>query len=121
MGNLMEGRPVVFAFCDYEVDEALRELRRKGRRVELQSTPLRLLLYLLRNRDRVIPKDELLDRVWSDVAVSEGALSTAPACRRCSTTRRAPEGGTSTATPSRRCMPSSGRASWRASWVPTFT
>jgi TolB-like protein/DNA-binding winged helix-turn-helix (wHTH) protein len=73
----MEDRPVVFAFGDFEADEALRELRRKGRPVELQATPLRLLLYLLRNRDRVISKDELLDRVWSDTAVSEGALSTA--------------------------------------------
>jgi serine/threonine-protein kinase len=69
--------PTVFAFGDFEADEALRELRRAGRPVELQATPLRLLLYLLRNRDRVISKDELLDQVWSDTAVSEGALSTA--------------------------------------------
>ena len=73
----MEERPVVFAFGDFEADEALRELRRKGRLVELQATPLRLLLYLLRNRDRVISKDELLDRVWADATVSEGALTTA--------------------------------------------
>ena len=73
----MEERPVVFAFGDFEADEALRELRRDGHPIELQATPLRLLLYLLRNRDRVISKDELLDRVWSETAVSEGALSTA--------------------------------------------
>jgi DNA-binding winged helix-turn-helix (wHTH) protein/tetratricopeptide (TPR) repeat protein len=77
IGKAMQGRPVVFAFGDFEADEALRELRRKGRPVELQATPLRLLLYLLRNRDRVISKEELLDRVWCDAAVSEGALSTA--------------------------------------------
>jgi TolB-like protein/DNA-binding winged helix-turn-helix (wHTH) protein len=69
--------PTVFAFGEFEADEALRELRRAGRPVELQATPLRLLLYLLRNRDRVISKDELLDRVWSETAVSEGALTTA--------------------------------------------
>ena len=73
----MEKRPVVFAFGDFEADEALRELRREGRPIEFHATPLRLLLYLLRHRDRVIPKDELLDQVWSDAAVSEGALSTA--------------------------------------------
>ena len=76
-GDVMEERPVVFAFGDFEADEALRELRRKGRPVELQATPLRLLLYLLRNRDRVVSKDELLDRVWADATVSEGALTTA--------------------------------------------
>jgi TolB-like protein/DNA-binding winged helix-turn-helix (wHTH) protein len=70
----MEDRPVVFAFGDFEADEALRELRREGHPVEIHATPLRLLFYLLRNRDRVIPKDELLDRVWSDTAVSEGSL-----------------------------------------------
>jgi TolB-like protein/DNA-binding winged helix-turn-helix (wHTH) protein/Tfp pilus assembly protein PilF len=70
----MEDRPVVFVFGDFEADEALRELRREGRPVEIHATPLRLLFYLLRNRDRVIPKDELLDRVWSDTAVSEGSL-----------------------------------------------
>jgi len=69
--------PTVFAFGGFEVDEALGEVRREGHPVELHATPLRLLLYLLRNRDRVISKDELLDRVWSDTAVSEGSLSTA--------------------------------------------
>jgi len=73
----LEDRPIVFAFGGFEVDEALQELRSEGRRVELQAAPLRLLLHLLRNRDRVISKDELLDRIWPDVAVSETALSTA--------------------------------------------
>jgi len=77
IGSIMESRPVVFVFEGFEADEGLRELRREGCPVELRATPLRLLLYLLRNRDRVIPKDELLDRVWSEAAVSEGVLSTA--------------------------------------------
>jgi hypothetical protein len=34
----MESRPVVFAFGDFEADEALRELRREGRPVELHAT-----------------------------------------------------------------------------------
>jgi TolB-like protein/DNA-binding winged helix-turn-helix (wHTH) protein len=70
-------QPTVFAFGVFEVDEALQELRREGRPVELQATPLRLLLYLLRNRDRVIPKEELLDRVWPEAVVSEDALFSA--------------------------------------------
>jgi TolB-like protein/Tfp pilus assembly protein PilF len=70
-------RPTVFAFGDFEVDEALQEVRREGRPVELHATPLRLLLYLLRNRDRVIPKEELLGRVWPEAIVSEDALFSA--------------------------------------------
>jgi DNA-binding winged helix-turn-helix (wHTH) protein len=64
-------------FGGFEVDEALQELRREGRPVELHATPLRLLLYLLRNRDRVIPKEELLDHVWPEAVVSEDALFSA--------------------------------------------
>jgi serine/threonine-protein kinase len=73
----LEDRPTVYVFDGFEVDERLQELRREGRRVELHATPLRLLLYLLRNRDRVVPADELLDRIWPEVVVSESALSTA--------------------------------------------
>jgi TolB-like protein/tetratricopeptide (TPR) repeat protein len=73
----METGPTVFAFGRFEADEALQELRREGRPVELHTTPLRLLFYLLRNRDRVIPKQELLDHVWPEAAVSESALFSA--------------------------------------------
>ena len=69
--------PTVFAFGGFEVDEALQELRREGHPVEIHATPLRLLLYLLRHRNRVIPKEELLDRVWPGAVVSEDALFSA--------------------------------------------
>ncbi len=59
------------------MDEALQEFRREGRPVALHATPLRLLLYLLRNRNRVIPKEELLDQVWPEAVVSEDALFSA--------------------------------------------
>ena len=41
----------------------------------LQPKALELLLYLVRNRDRVVAKDELLDEVWPDAAVTEGSLT----------------------------------------------
>jgi TolB-like protein len=45
--------------------------------IEICATPLRLLIYLVRNRDRVVSKTELLDHVWSDAYVSEAAISSA--------------------------------------------
>ena len=36
---------------------------------EAQPKVLSLFLYLVRNRDRVVSKEELLDAVWSDAAV----------------------------------------------------
>lgn len=62
-------------FGDYELDLARFELRRGGVRVRVQPKVLDLLVYLLRNRERVVPKEELLDAVWEGVAVSETALT----------------------------------------------
>ncbi len=39
--------------------------------------PTRLLLYLVENRERVVPKTELLDEIWPDTQVSESAFTTA--------------------------------------------
>ena len=43
----------------------------------MQPLVFELLLYLVRHRDRVVPKDELLDSVWSDTAVTEASLARA--------------------------------------------
>jgi class 3 adenylate cyclase len=66
-----------FVFGDFELDPSRFELRRGGRPVELRATPFRLLLHLIRERERVVPKEELLEAVWPDVAVSDTALSSA--------------------------------------------
>jgi DNA-binding winged helix-turn-helix (wHTH) protein/tetratricopeptide (TPR) repeat protein len=62
-------------FAEYELDLAQFELRRSGVRVRVQPKVLDLLIYLMRNRERVVPKGELLDAVWQGVAVSEMALT----------------------------------------------
>jgi class 3 adenylate cyclase/tetratricopeptide (TPR) repeat protein len=66
-----------FVFGEFELDEARFELRRAGRPVELRATPFRLLQHLIRERARVVSKDELIEAVWPDVAVSDMALSSA--------------------------------------------
>lgn len=70
-----EAGPVHFG--DFELDEARFELRRGGVLVELQATPFRLLQHLLRERARVVPKEELLAVVWPEAVVSDAALSSA--------------------------------------------
>jgi DNA-binding winged helix-turn-helix (wHTH) protein/tetratricopeptide (TPR) repeat protein len=65
------------AFGDFEVDEVRCELRLHGVPVKIQPKPFSLLLYLLKNRHRVVDKDELLAAVWPNVTVSEQALSSA--------------------------------------------
>ncbi len=67
----------MYAFGDFELRAESCELLRSGRPTDLQLIPTRLLLYLLENRERAVPKTELLDEIWPDTHVSESAFTTA--------------------------------------------
>ncbi|MFE8013815.1 alpha/beta fold hydrolase [Streptomyces antibioticus] len=71
----MEGEKHFFE--QYELDTARGQLRRSGEPVHVEPRALDLLCHLVRHRDRVVPKGELLDEVWGDRFVSEAALTTA--------------------------------------------
>jgi DNA-binding winged helix-turn-helix (wHTH) protein len=62
-------------FGDFAIDGSLYELRRRGRRVRIEPKALDLLGYLIRHRDRVVSKDELLAAIWPGEFVSEAALT----------------------------------------------
>jgi class 3 adenylate cyclase/predicted ATPase len=67
---------VGFTFGEYFLDVDRRELRCGRALVRLAPQVFDLLLYLLRNRDRVVTKDDLLEAVWGGRIVSESALTT---------------------------------------------
>ncbi len=67
----------LWRFADYELDELGRELRVKGRAVDLEAKPLDILLQLLLHAGEVVTKEELLEAVWPDVMVVDGSLATA--------------------------------------------
>jgi TolB-like protein len=64
-----------FRFADYEVDLRQHELRRNGTVVPIEPQVFDLLVYLIRNRSRIVSKDELVEAVWQGRAISEAALS----------------------------------------------
>jgi pimeloyl-ACP methyl ester carboxylesterase/DNA-binding winged helix-turn-helix (wHTH) protein len=66
---------MIFAFSDYELDLSLFELRHCGQVVAMEPQVFDVLAHLVRNHDRVVPKEELLDQVWGDRFVSESALT----------------------------------------------
>ncbi|MFJ9559351.1 alpha/beta fold hydrolase [Streptomyces fuscichromogenes] len=66
-----------YRFGDFELDVAGLLLRRAGEPVHVEPRALDLLCRLVEHRDRVVPKDELLDEIWGDRFVSEAALTTA--------------------------------------------
>ncbi|MFI0350188.1 ATP-binding protein [Actinomadura sp. 9N407] len=64
-----------FVFSGFHLDGTTFELRREGRAVPLEPQVFDVLMYLVRHRDRVVPKEELLDQVWGDRFVSDSALT----------------------------------------------
>lgn len=58
-----------------ELDEQLFEVRRDGAPVPLEPQAFDVLVYLVRHRDRVVPKEELMDAVWGGRFVSETAVT----------------------------------------------
>lgn len=64
-----------FLFDDYAIDSDRRELCRNGTAVHVEPQVFDLIVHLIRNRDRVVSKDDLLEHVWSGRIVSESTLS----------------------------------------------
>jgi eukaryotic-like serine/threonine-protein kinase len=65
----------VFKCGNIEIDEKTRELRRDGSVVPLEPKVFELLVYVVRHRDRVVPRQELFDAIWTGTVVGEAALS----------------------------------------------
>ena len=63
------------AFGDYELDTRLHELRRAGERLHVEPQVFDVLVHLFASRDRLVTKDELLDRVWGHRYVAPTTLN----------------------------------------------
>jgi pimeloyl-ACP methyl ester carboxylesterase/DNA-binding winged helix-turn-helix (wHTH) protein len=66
---------VIYAFGDYELDTRLHELRRAGERLHVEPQVFDVLAHLFASRDRLVTKDELLDRVWGHRYVAPTTLN----------------------------------------------
>jgi DNA-binding winged helix-turn-helix (wHTH) protein len=66
-----------FHFGPFIVSPAHRTLRRGDEDVPMIPRYFDLLLLLVEHRHRVVTRQEIFDRVWIDVVVSDGALSQA--------------------------------------------
>jgi TolB-like protein/Tfp pilus assembly protein PilF len=65
----------VFRFDDVVVREQEFSLTKAGKVLTVEPKAFRVLLFLLRNPQKLISKGELLNAVWRDIAVSEGSLT----------------------------------------------
>jgi len=68
---------VALRFGEFELDLDVPRLHRRKRTVELPGRALAVLAHLARHRDRIVPRDELIDAVWRSEAVTEASLDQA--------------------------------------------
>jgi hypothetical protein len=68
-------RTSIFRFADIEVREREYVLLKAGVVSPVEPKAFRVLLILLRNPQKLIAKEELLNAVWGDAAVTENSLT----------------------------------------------
>ena len=73
-----------FHFGDHVLDPERRELQRGGAPVAVEPQVFDLLFHLVRNRDRVLSKEDLVELVWGGRSISDTTISS-----RIKTARRA--------------------------------
>ena len=72
---MSESTPRIWRFESFELDSARYELRLDGQRVHVEPQVLSLLALLVQHRDRMVGKDEILDKIWNGRIVSESAVA----------------------------------------------
>ena len=71
----MNGSPPIYEFGPFRLDSGRRLLLHDAEPVTLAPKTLETLLVLIEHRDRVLSKDELLQRIWGETVVEEGGLT----------------------------------------------
>lgn len=64
-----------YRFGAFTLDTSARRLAHGDKQLDLQPKAFDVLVYLLRNPDRVVSKSELFDNVWAGRVVTENVLS----------------------------------------------
>ncbi len=67
---------MIYSCETWELDTELYELRQAGTLCKVEPQVFDFLLFLVRNHDRVVSKEELVDEIWDGRIVSEATIST---------------------------------------------
>lgn len=65
----------IWSFGQFLLDEATLELTKDGEAVAIEPQSLRLLGFLIRHRDHVVSREDLVNAIWQGRAVSDWAIS----------------------------------------------
>jgi Tol biopolymer transport system component/DNA-binding winged helix-turn-helix (wHTH) protein len=72
---MMASKSFVFRFADVEVREREFSLTKAGETLSVEPKAFRVFIILLHNPGKLISKEELLNAVWGDAAVTENSLT----------------------------------------------
>ncbi len=75
MAGMLATKPSVFRFADVTVREREFAIVKAGQVQQVEPKAFRVLLILIRNPNKLITKEELLNSVWEDTAVTENSLA----------------------------------------------
>ena len=67
--------PVIYRFATFELDTAKVELRKGGKVFPVEPQVFALLALLVENCERLVSKDEIIEKVWDGRVVSEAAVA----------------------------------------------
>lgn len=75
--NAGKGETRVYQFGDFCFSFEQMQVKKKGEEIILSKTELKLLQLLVENKNRILTRDKLIDRIWTEDAefVDENALS----------------------------------------------
>jgi DNA-binding winged helix-turn-helix (wHTH) protein/tetratricopeptide (TPR) repeat protein len=65
---------MIYLFDEFELDRSKVELRRNGTTVPVEPQVFALLLLLVENHERLVSRDEVVEKVWDGRIVSESAV-----------------------------------------------
>ena len=65
---------MIYRFDGFELDRGTMELRHEGALVPIEPQVFALLLLLVENRERLVSRDEIIEKVWDGRVVSDSAL-----------------------------------------------
>lgn len=68
---------VIYQFDEFELDYTKFELKHAGEQIHVEPQTLTLLHFLIRNRDRLISRADMIETIWSGRTVSDWAVSAA--------------------------------------------
>ena len=70
-GEVLYARAMIYRFEGFELDLARAELRAGGEPCPVEPQVFALLALLVENRERLVSKDELIEKVWDGRIVTD--------------------------------------------------